>query len=549
MNRFIKNQKGSTLITFAVIGSALALVVMSAIGFTKFDIAKTNIQNALDNALLSGVSYTISHPNTNTTTMVTQFLNSNLMTTGITVNGPVNVTYSNAGTSPQWTAQANVTVGSIFDSIAPVNFTQTSVVQWIAPTNEEIVFALNTSTSMCLKPSTTTTDVTANGGYGVSLTPYTVTAGTTTADTTNCKKLLAAQGAVSSLLGTGILPVKNPDGSYVYKVGIVPFNHKVLFPGVYSVLNASTNCPAPTASNPYPDKNCFVAPKDAAGLNIPSPLASVEADSSNTKAWVNNEGKANGTTYYTDMSDAWPLTALQPLKSITSNADITVLQTYVSGISQSTFGNGWVRTDVGMLTSALMLDPAYTSSFGGATPAAFPPAAPATLPPGTMPTSKSVILITDGANIGCCFSDYPDTAAQQAAISNYSGPAAPNFSDQYLYSYEADNAAMVGGTAGDSFGAADTSNLSSFISVTAGDTNFMPTLPAQGVCDQLKAQGVTVYVLMFDYGANKVIDNLYQSCATSSSFFFGVTSANMQADLNTALSGITQSLTHLRIIQ
>jgi hypothetical protein len=478
MKNISHNQKGSTIITFSVIVGVLILVIASAIGLSRYDVAKTTIQKSLDNALLSGVALTIA-THRDVTTTVQKFMNANIPTnSGITVTS---LTVTNNGLDWTATVTASINSFSVFDS-APITVHQTSTVQWAMPQGTiETVFTFNTSTSMCQTEVNTPQQ---DGSFVYSFQP----------DPT-CTKLNWMKNALDNIVA-GLAPIKNVQGTSVYRVGIVPYNHKILLPVVNNVgLDPTTHIMVPTTQN----------------VPIPSPLASIEA--SNPKGWSNNEGKTAGSTYYTDFSDAWPLPPVLPLTPINTTGDQTTIENYINNIQQQITGQGWVRSDTPALTAALMLDPGYLSSFNGQAPAAFT----------DKTAQKIVVLMADGANVGCCFSDFPDTPT-------------PNFNDQYLYTYEGDNAGLTQGTSDPS--------LSGFVN----NQNY--GIPTLGICDQLKQQGVTVYAVLLDLGANDVgaaaTRAAYQSCATNPQYFFDVTD---QASLQLAFQTVTESLVQLRIIK
>lgn len=522
MQNLIRNQQGNVIIIFSLVIGILAMITLTAIGFSQYNIAKTSVQNALDNALLSGIALSITNQQ-DVTSSVQQFMSANLSNkSGATVN-KITVTQTSQN-PPQWTGTASVTI-NYFSGLEKIanTFTLTSVVQWVASSNQatEVVFTINTSTSMCL---TETDSQNFSGTWVASYAPD-----------ANCTKLSWMKKAITQVITNGLAPIQNAGGP-AFKVGIIPYNHKILLPPVNAALNpTASNCPTPTAANPTPDdSNCFVSPANAKGLNIPAPLASIEA--SNPQGWSNNEGKTAGTTYYTDFTDAWPLAPVWPLSSISKAADQTSLVNYINGITQQTTGLGWVRSDTPALTAALMLDPAYNAAFGGLTPAAFGSGG-----------QKIVVLMTDGANVGCCFSDYPDTAAQAAAMKNYNGPV-PNWSDQYLYAYAADDAALTGGSSN-----TELTNFNNTDQLNAKDTavNYYG-VPSLGICEQLKAQGVIIYAVLLDVGVDNPgasnIRNAYQSCATDSQHFFDIQMGN-ESSLQNAYQSLAKSFVALRVVQ
>lgn len=158
-----------------------------------------------------------------------------------------------------------------------------------------------------------------------------------------------------------------------------------------------------------------------------------------------------GNTYYTNLSDAEfsgpPLPEVVPLMDINNESDKNAFLAKVDGIS--TANNQEInrpfmkRSSVGAAFSALMLDPDHRAIFGGSTPDAF-----------ASNTRKIVILMTDTANLGCCFTNWP----------------ADNFRNHYVYSHTPDHEALVGAGA-DMDG---------------------------GLCKAMKDQGIEIFTVLFD---------------------------------------------------
>jgi Flp pilus assembly protein TadG len=277
----------------------------------------------------------------------------------------------------------------------------------------------------------------------------------------SCKKLKALKESLLYVIDNGLAPIQGAGGP-VFNVGIVPFNHKVKLPN-------------PAA--------------------IPSPLARIEA--------THAKGDPS---YYSKFDDAEPLTKVLPLTAINGEKDRQTLRDSINAITQVPQGLGWTRSNIGTLTAALMLDPDYHASFGGVRPADFNPSA----------TEKIVVMMTDGANIGCCYAAHPEG----------------NFNNQYLYLYEVDNAHLVG------------LNKMPEMRKWASDYG----IPEVGICDKLKQQGVKIFTVIYDVDdrdpGGKAIKDAYSYCASSPQYFFDVSTADQ---LKIAYKSIAQSFLKLRL--
>ena len=276
----------------------------------------------------------------------------------------------------------------------------------------------------------------------------------------SCKKLNAMKEALGYVIDNGL----GGSGSAgpEFSVGIVPFNHKVKFPNLAAV---------------------------------PSIMSGIEI--SHAKGYDN---------YYTDFGDAEPLSPITPLIDVRSDDDRNELRTRLSAITQHPLGSGWNRSNIGVQAAALMLDPEHYNAFQGDQPTPFGE------------SDKVVVMMTSGANIGCCYSQHP----------------AGNYENQYLYLYQSDNA-----------------HLSGLAKADPAMRNWAQAYGIQetGLCDAMKARGITVYSVVFDVDDNDPggaeIKKTYKDCASSEQYFFDVMS---DEDLKLAYKTITQSILKLRII-
>jgi hypothetical protein len=275
-------------------------------------------------------------------------------------------------------------------------------------------------------------------------------------DPTKCLKLQKMKTAMNYILDKGIAAVKGQGDGATFNVGIVPYNHKVNF---------------------------------SKAKGIPAPLTAYAPPG-----------------YFTNLADADPLKPMIPLMAVNNKADKDKLDILVNGITQTSKGLGWTRSNIATWTAALMLDPDYAGSFGGVTPA--------TLGDGN--TDKIVIMMTDGSNVSCCYAAYPEG----------------NFDNQYLYMYEPDNAHLVG--------------IKNVPSMSKWQQAYK--IPTAGLCTQMKSRGIKIYSVVLDVQDNdpggKAIKEVYRQCASSKQFYFDAKDTD---ELQLAYKTIANSLLRLRI--
>ena len=275
----------------------------------------------------------------------------------------------------------------------------------------------------------------------------------------NCKKLNAMKRAMHHVIDNGFAVIKDIENPVFY-AGVVPFNHKVKLP-----------------SN-----------------RVPAPLQHAELHSGDKD-------------YYRNFEDAEPLSPIIPLTAMRHQSDKTTLKRSISRIKQSPTGLGWTRSNVATLTAAIMLDNRYHSYFGGVRPTNFH----------ANDVDKIVVMMTDGANIGCCYAAHEEG----------------NFDNQYLYLYQMDNLHLTG-------------KIQQSIYKKWHEKYHMGA--RQGLCDQMKKAGIIVYSVVYDVNDNdpggKAIGNAYKGCAHSKQHFFDVKS---EKDLKNAYQTIAQSLLRIRI--
>lgn len=219
----------------------------------------------------------------------------------------------------------------------------------------------------------------------------------------SCAHFNAMKTGVESFINT----MESNQSINEFRIGMVPYNFKVRFPNTNSI-------PATVTSNEVAQ-------------------------------------------FYRDMSFeviAEPITAMLPLTS-----NLSVARNYLrSQLTQSVNGRAWARSDLGTHAGALMLDPTKTQFFpGGQRPYDF----------GVANHKKVLIIMTDGANVGCCFTNFP----------------LGNFANQYVYNYEPYNNAQI------------------------------------EICRELHKVGVTVFSIIFDVNetdpGGAATHNVFARCATN----------------------------------
>jgi Flp pilus assembly protein TadG len=160
---------------------------------------------------------------------------------------------------------------------------------------------------------------------------------------------------------------------------------------------------------------------------------------------------ANEPGFFNTLDGAMPLSPVLPLTS-----DLNVVRNAIADLRQTPEGRAWGRTDLSTHVAGLMLDPNSNGFFGGDLPQNF----------GDPNVRKVVILMTDGANIGCCFTNHTEG----------------NFSQQYVYYYQPYNDQQL------------------------------------QVCDALKNEGVEIYSILFNVNETDPggiqINNVFARCAS-----------------------------------
>lgn len=425
-----------------------AITTIMAASALAFEFSKyTKAKARFNNALDQAVLAAASANAADPNAYGVKYFRSNLASEMSNIN-VTNVSFSVTGGRETWRGTADGTMPTTFGrfvGIPELELHHDATVGWDVNKKTEIVAMVDVSGTMCAKFERVTDQ---NGATAVDIVPD-----------RNCTKLDDMKEALGQIVNIGVGYTTNP-GTPTYKAGIVPFTYKV------------------KVANPN---------------NIPSFLTQGEEDA------------GFGSNYYQNLADAEgsgpPIPAVTPLTTINTQGDKEAFLNKVNQIStgaDSEINRPFMkRSTVGASFAGLMLDPRYTNIFGGVPPEAF-----------GSNTRKIVIMMTDSANLGCCFTNWP----------------ADNFRNHYVYSYTPDHAVMVGG-------------------------NGNP-----GLCQVMKDKGIEIFTVLLDVDrrdmdarGEEIVDS-YQSCASGPDHAFEV-AFNDRAKLREVYTIIGKAIMNLRITE
>ena len=315
IKNYVNDKKGSIAVMGAIALVSLTTITGAAIDTATYMNVKSSFKNAIDNALTSAIPVVKSQ---DIDAVALKFFNANFPAQYQQNITPITIDIVEDTKAMSWNITASTKIKTTFaDLIGSDGFEikHTAKVSWDIAKQVEIVFTLDTSASMCMNlergnnPST--------GDTRINYKPD-----------ASCEKLTSLKTSMAYMLDEGVSSIKGLHLEPVFSVGLVPFNHKVKFPDS----------------------------EDNATIRIPPPLEDVE------KEWQAEQAKDPNNpvepNYYSDFKDANPLSELVPLRAIGSDGDKTYLKKAVEDIEQTPTGNGWTRSNIAVLTSALMLDPA-----------------------------------------------------------------------------------------------------------------------------------------------------------------------------------------------
>ena len=448
---FIKDDKGGVGI-FVALGLVVAIGITGiAIDTSRYTSLKSEFRNAVDQAVLATAAGSAGMSKSEMQLYAQDYFNANLPADrrGDFKLDSFVLEYDASNYEWKGTAEGSITTSlSSLLGTSKVELTHEAVAKW-DEISTEIVFAVDISASMCADFDP------ARRGEGVlKVVPDPA-----------CKKLAAVRQALTYLIAgdnsagwTGLPNLTTRDGRPAYKIGIVPFNHKVKFPNVNS---------------------------------IPALLTAQEPDPTYFKVFNSDPGAAETASF--------PLPAITPLVALNTAEGRENLIASVNKLQTSHEVPGWTRSNVGLLTASLMLDPQYQQHYNGAKPSNF----------GKSNDKKIVFLLTDGANTGCCFSDHPTGTFQQ----------------QYLYNYRTDSDFMDGG----------------------------PTNGKGGLCAVMKERNIEIYTIVYDVvatdalGGGARIKQVMQNCASDQQDTFYDLDASNGAQIAEAYKDIANKLTLIRL--
>lgn len=443
LQRFTKAHEGSVLIIVAL--SLTTLLTASGIAYemSKVTKAKARFTNALDQALLAAAASQSPSPQD----YGLRYVQTNLASQGTAINiTQFDLTHN--ATKTMWMLSAKATMDTNFSSLVglgEIELKHTAKVEWDSRFKTELVAMVDVSGTMCANFSRSQLQ---DGSYSIDFVPD-----------RNCTKLNMMKEALYNITEIGVGFNPNAAAAASYKVGLVPFSFKVRLP------------------NPAAAPSLLTKPETDAGID---PM------------------------YYTNFADAElngpPLPAVLPLTSINNQANKQALLDRINHLT--TEGNGefnrpfMKRSSLGAQVAGLMLDNRYQSVFGGERPADFTDNA----------TKKVVVMMTDSANLGCCYTNWPEN----------------NFRNHYIYSYSPDHAALVG---------------------DAG---------RPGICQQMKDAGIEIYTILLDVDRRDMdargaeIVDAFKNCASGEDHAFEIPAGDKDL-LKEAYSVIGKALVRLRI--
>ncbi len=433
----------SGAIMLFIVFAITTIIGASAVAFEMSRYAKAKAR--FNNALDQAVLATAAANSPDPAAYGTKYFNTNLSAEmpNITVNS---LSFSVTGNRETWQADATGSMPTVFArfiGMTSLELNHHATVGWDMNSQTEIVALMDVSGTMCAKFERVAQ---SNGATAIDIVPD-----------PSCTKLNQMKEAIKEVVNIGV-GYNGLPGSPAYKVGIIPFTYKL------------------KVANPN---------------NIPDFVLQGETDGN------------FGADYYKNVTDAEgsapPIPNVTPLMNINSAADkqafLARADALSTGTNQEINRPFMKRSAMGALFAALMLDPAHTSIFGGAAPA-----------PLDSPTRKIVILMTDSANLGCCYTNWP----------------ADNFRNHYVYSYAPDHEVLVGGSG------------------------------QKGVCETMKEEGIEIFTVLFDVDrrdmdvrGEQIVDS-FQSCASSPEMAFEIPFNDTQK-LKEAYTIIGKSVMNLQL--
>ncbi len=452
MYRLFKDQSGATMFLFVGALSLLVVVVGMAIDMSRYLIIKSKLRTALDAALLAGAAKPeVDQQNVDIEQVVNEFFMANFPEEylgAIVIHGTgdnaIRVIVNNTNGLTVG-AEANIELQTQFARLFGV---ETLKVNHAARVIRDVNVNVEVAMMMDVSPSMCVRNLNAEGGSDLIF-----------EIDESCAKFMAMKDAMRLFVEDMFdnIAVQN------LSIGIVPFNHKVRFPDV-------NNIPPTILASEVPAWN-----------NIP--------------IW----GEQTGAEYYSNFDDAGTEDA--PLPGIVSlTSDEQTLLNAIDAINISPYGRGWTRVNLGAHTSWLMVDPDNKQYFTHDRPE---------LPREYNPlgVDKAVILMTDGTNVSCCWS-------------NING----DYDRAYMYRYDPDDKYLW----------------------DPGQEVYAHG----GICNLMKEQGIVVFSVVYGLADIQVgadsIRNIFRNCATNEQYYFEVDSED---DIELTYKTIASSFYQLRLVQ
>ncbi len=394
ISNFIKNKQAISMPVLAIMALSAVAMTGTAIDVNRYTQLSMQLQALADQSVLSGATF-------DTATRRAENCKGRFES-GLTQKDLINSTsiyklVCNEDAQGDLRITADVNIKTYFSSALGLDNMDVSVTAVASrPKNDaEIVYVFSAQGTLC---ATTTRSAGSGGKNTVAITP----------DPT-CQKFLDIKNAMKSSIAE--LRRKFFDPSKL-RIGVVPYTYKVKFPDT---------------------------------SQIPPSLLALETTPN----------------YFSDFSDIPPVLpsgnlSLPDIIPLTSGdaANAAALENTIDKMELSISSPPWGRTDLGIHTAALMLDPAHKQFFKNHTVNTYDN------------SNKYVVLMSDGINTGCCYTNYP----------------AGNYDNQYLYSFTPYNEHTL------------------------------------RVCKELKEQGVTIFTLLFNVDINDtgadIINNVMARCAS-----------------------------------
>lgn len=448
IGRYLRNESGSTMLIVA--GGLVAMVTLLGIGIemSRYSAAKSAFRNALDQATLAAASLGNASSDADIA-YAREYFDTNMRS-----YPDLEVTQFKVATSPsgtKWTGSAKAKLPlsfSKFMGMGSLTLEHSTEVAWDNGKRSEVVAMMDVSGTMCANFKRTRT---SDGKTDIDFLPD-----------RQCEKLNMMREGIKNIVNIGV--GYNPESPQsIFYVGVVPFSHKVRVPN-------------PAA--------------------LPGFITQAE--------FTSQDGARDYFTNFSDTGDtgAPPFPRVLPLRPINNKNDKDKFARDVDAMfsnDNSEFNRYFMkRSSLGTHISALMLDPRYHNVFGGEKPQPFT----------DEKTEKVVIMMTDSANIGCCYTNWPSN----------------NFRNHYIYSYNPDHQHLV------------------------GNAN------TPGICTQMREANIQVFTVLLDVDPNDMdergseIVNAFEQCASTPAHAFRIALGD-EAALKSAYTNIGKALLRLRVVQ